>query len=145
MALFKFTKAILAGEPIQVFNYGEHWRDFTYIDDIVEGIMRVVDNPAKSNEKWVGHAPDPGTSFSPWRIYNIGNNKPIKLTDFISTLEINLGCKAKLIKLPLQLGDVEYTFANIEELSAQFDYKPKTNISDGIRRFVSWYRTYFNN
>ncbi len=116
MALFKFTKAILAGEPIQVFNYGKHRRDFTYIDDIVEGVIRTLDRPAPSNPNWNGDLPDPGTSKAPWRVYNIGNNAPVELMDYIGALEQALGKKAKLELLPLQAGDVPDTYANVEVL-----------------------------
>ncbi len=143
MALFKFTKAILAGEPIQVFNYGKHRRDFTYIDDIVEGVIRTLDRPAPSNPNWNGDLPDPGTSKAPWRVYNIGNNAPVELMDYIGALEQALGKKAKLELLPLQAGDVPDTYANVEDLVEQFDYKPTTTIENGIARFVGWYRDYF--
>ena len=144
MALFKFTKAILAGEPIQVFNYGKHSRDFTYIDDIVEGVLRVVYRPARSNDSWHEGAPDPGTSFAPWRIYNIGNNKPVDLMDFIRALEDSLGQKAKLNMLPLQSGDVPSTFADVKNLELEFGYQPTTTVSDGIKKFIEWYCDYFN-
>lgn len=143
MALFKFTKAILAGEPIQVFNYGKHLRDFTYIDDIVEGIIRVLDRPAFGNPNWDGNQPDPGTSRAPWLVYNIGNNNPIKLMDYIDALEKVLGKKAKMELLPLQAGDVPDTYANVEDLVEQFHYKPAKTIEEGIERFVAWYRDYF--
>jgi UDP-glucuronate 4-epimerase len=143
MALFKFTKAILAGEPIQVFNYGKHRRDFTYIDDIVEGVIRILDRPAPRNPDWNSDQPDPGTSKAPWRVYNIGNNQPIKLMDYIAALENALGEKAERELLPLQAGDVPDTYANVEDLVEQFHYKPSTSVEDGINRFVSWYRDYF--
>lgn len=143
MALFKFTKAILAGEKISVFNYGQHRRDFTYIDDIVEGIIRVLDRPAFGNPDWNSNQPDPGTSKAPWRIYNIGNNRPVELMDYIVTLEKVLGKRAEKVLLPLQAGDVPDTYANVQDLVEQFDYKPTTTIEDGISRFVSWYRDYF--
>ena len=143
MALFKFTKAILAGEPIQVFNYGKHRRDFTYIDDIVEGIIRVTDNPAQGNLKWNGDQPDPGTSKAPWRVYNIGNNSPVELLDYISSLESALGKKARMELLPLQAGDVPDTFADVTDLSEQFQYKPNTSVTSGIQQFVAWYRNYY--
>jgi UDP-glucuronate 4-epimerase len=143
MALFKFTKAILAGEPIQVFNYGKHRRDFTYIDDIVEGVIRVIDQPASPNPDWNGAAPDAATSLAPWRLYNIGNNNPIELMDYISALEKALGRKAEMQMLPLQAGDVPDTYANVDDLVAQFHYQPATTIDVGIDRFVSWYRDYF--
>lgn len=143
MALFKFTKAILAGEPIQVFNYGKHRRDFTYIDDIVEGVIRVLDRPAPGNPDWNGNQPDPGTSTAPWRVYNIGNNNPVELMDYIGALERALGKKAEMDLLPLQPGDVPDTYANVEDLVEQFHYKPTTTVEDGITRFVAWYRDYF--
>ncbi len=143
MALFKFTKAILADEPIQVFNFGKHRRDFTYIDDIVEGIVRVLDRPAPPNPQWNGDSPDPGTSRAPWRVYNIGNNNPVQLTDYIAAIENALGKKAKMELLPLQAGDVPDTFANVDDLVEQFGYRPSTSIIDGIGRFISWYRDYF--
>jgi UDP-glucuronate 4-epimerase len=143
MALFKFTKAIIKGEPIQVFNYGKHKRDFTYIDDIVEGIIRVLDRPAIGNAKWNSEKPDPGTSKSPWKLYNIGNNTPIKLLDYINSLQKVLGKKAQLELAPLQAGDVIDTFADIEDLKENFDYKPVTSVEDGIIKFIDWYREYY--
>jgi UDP-glucuronate 4-epimerase len=145
MALFKFTKAILSGEPIQVFNYGKHRRDFTYIDDIVEGVIRVLDIPAKPNMTWSGLDPDTGSSLAPWRVYNIGNNSPVELMDFIAALENALGLKAKMEMLPLQLGDVPETYADVKDLVDQFNYKPATSIELGVANFVSWYRDYFKN
>jgi UDP-glucuronate 4-epimerase len=143
MALFKFTKAILAGEPIQVFNYGKHRRDFTYVDDIVEGVIRILDRPASSNPNWNGDEPDPGTSKAPWRVYNIGNSSPVELMDYIGALEQALGKKAEMELLPLQAGDVPDTYANVDDLVEQFNYKPATTVEDGITRFVGWYRDYF--
>ena len=143
MALFKFTKAILAGEPIQVFNYGKHRRDFTYIDDIVEGVIRILDHPAPSNPQWSGAQPDPGTSPAPWRVYNIGNNSPVELMDYIAAIEKALGKKAQVQYLPLQDGDVPNTYADVDDLVAQFNYKPSTPVESGIDRFVDWYRGYF--
>jgi UDP-glucuronate 4-epimerase len=143
MALFKFTKAILADEPIQVFNYGKHRRDFTYIDDIVEGVIRVLGHPASSNLNWNSAQPDPGTSKAPWRIYNIGNNSPVELMDYIGALEKNLCKSAKMEFHPLQAGDVPDTYANVDDLAEQFQYKPTTSIESGISRFVDWYRDYF--
>lgn len=142
MALFKFTKAILAGEPIQVFNHGKHRRDFTYVDDIVEGVVRVLDRPATPNPDWNGDRPDPGTSKSPWRVYNIGNNRPVELMDYIAALEIALGRTAVKNFLPLQDGDVPDTYADVEDLVSQFNYKPATTVQEGIRRFVEWYLIY---
>ena len=143
MALFLFTKAILSNEKIQVFNHGKHRRDFTYIDDIVEGIIRTLDSPATSNLKWNSDQPDPATSNAPWRVYNIGNNQPIELMDYIAALEKALGKKAEKEFLPLQAGDVPATYANVDDLVEKFDYKPSTSVEDGINRFVTWYRDYF--
>ena len=143
MALFLFTKAILADEPIKVFNYGKHRRDFTYIDDIVEGIIRTLDKPASPKLEWNSEQPDPATSNAPWRIYNIGNNQPVELMDYIAALEQALGKKAEKEFLPLQTRDVHETYANVDDLAEQFDYKPETPVEDGIGRFVSWYRDYF--
>lgn len=143
MALFKFTKAILAGEPIQVFNYGNHRRDFTYIDDIVEGIIRTLDQPASINPQWDSNFPDPATSLAPWRIYNIGNSKPIELMDYIGAIEKALGKSAIIELLPLQPGDVPDTYADVDDLFKQFQYKPTTSVEDGIHKFVDWYKEYF--
>jgi len=137
MALFKFTKAILAGEPIQVFNYGKHRRDFTYIDDIVEGVIRVLERPAPRNLEWNSDQPDPGTSSAPWRVYNIGNNSPVQLMDYIRALEKALGKKAEMELLPMQAGDVPDTYADVEDLVEQFHFKPATSVDDGIARFVA--------
>jgi UDP-glucuronate 4-epimerase len=143
MALFKFTKAILAGEKIKVFNFGKHLRDFTYIDDIVEGIIRVFDRPAPPNFQWDGNNPDPGSSLAPWRVYNIGNNNPVKLSDFIEAIENSLGISAVKEFLPLQPGDVPDTYANVEDLVREFGYKPSTSVQEGIERFVAWYRDHY--
>lgn len=143
MALFKFTKAILAGEPIQIFNYGKHRRDFTYVDDIVEGVLRVLERPAQANPDWDSDRPDPGTSIAPWRVYNIGNNSPIELMQYVATLEKVLGKKAEVEFLPLQAGDVPDTYANVDDLAEQFGYKPETTVDEGIVRFIAWYRDYF--
>jgi UDP-glucuronate 4-epimerase len=142
MALFLFTKAILAGEPIQVFNYGKHRRDFTYIDDIVEGIIRTLDNPAKSNPHWSGLNPDPATSKVPWRVYNIGNQNPVELLTYIDTLEKALGKTAIKELLPLQPGDVPDTYADVQALVDDVGYKPSTPIAEGINKFVNWYLAY---
>ena len=139
MALFKFTKAILAGEPIDVYNYGKHRRDFTYIDDIVEGVVRVLDKPATINPDWDSDSPDPATSSAPWRVYNIGNNKPVELMDYIRALENALGRKAKINLLPLQSGDVPDTYADTNSLTRQFNYKPATKIRLGVEKFAKWY------
>ncbi|MDR0673213.1 MAG: NAD-dependent epimerase [Zoogloeaceae bacterium] len=143
MALFKFTRAILADEALPVFNYGRHKRDFTYIDDIVEGIVRVLDRPAPKNPDWRGDAPDPGSSAAPWRVYNIGNNRPVELMDYIAALEKALGRKARLDLLPLQPGDVPDTWADVSDLAGEFHYQPATPVETGIARFVAWYRDYF--
>jgi len=143
MALQKFTKAILSDEPITVFNYGKHRRDFTYIDDIVEGIIRILDKPASINPDWDGLNPDPATSSAPYRIYNIGNNKPVELMDYIKALEAALGKTAEKELLPIQPGDVQDTYADVEDLVKQFDYKPNTSIKQGIDNFVKWYKNYY--
>jgi UDP-glucuronate 4-epimerase len=143
MALFKFTKAILAGEPIQVFNHGKHRRDFTYVDDIVEGIIRTLDRPAISNPQWDSNLPDPGTSLAPWRVYNIGNNQPVELMDYIGAIEKALGKTAIKELLPIQPGDVPDTYADVSDLVEQFNYQPATTVKDGIQRFVSWYSNYY--
>jgi UDP-glucuronate 4-epimerase len=135
---------LLNDEPIDVFNHGKHTRDFTYIDDIVEGIIKVLDNPAESNKNWNSSKPDPANSKAPWRIYNIGNNQPVKLMDYIYALENALKKKAKINFLPLQPGDVQDTYANIDNLLKKFNYKPKTSVTDGINNFVKWYRNYYN-
>ena len=142
MALFLFTKKILAGEPIDVFNFGKHRRDFTFVDDIVEGIIRTIDQPAKSNSMWSGENPDPGTSTAPWRVYNIGNNRPVELINYIDVLEKCLGKKAEKNLLPLQPGDVPDTFADVEDLIQDTGYKPTTTIDEGIKKFVEWYLEY---
>jgi|TARA_E500000178_G_C17007473_1_gene748872 UDP-glucuronate 4-epimerase len=143
MALFLFTKKILEGKPIDVFNFGNHRRDFTFIDDIVEGIIRTIDKPAISNPAWSGENPDPGTSIAPWRVYNIGNNRPVELADYIDVLEKCLGKKAKKNLLPLQPGDVPDTFADVEDLIKDTGYKPTTTIDEGIQKFVQWYLEYY--
>lgn len=143
MALFLFTKAILEGNPIKVFNYGNHRRDFTYIDDIVEGIIRTLDHTAQPNPDWSGEKPDPGTSKAPWRVYNIGNQSPVHLMEYIETLENALGKKAEKELLPLQMGDVPDTYADVEALVKDVDYRPQTSISEGIGNFVNWYKDYF--
>ena len=143
MALFKFTKSILDGKCIDVFNNGNHTRDFTYIDDIVKGVIKTLDNLATSNIDWNSDNPDPASSKAPWRIYNIGNNKPVKLMDYISALEKSLGKKAKINFLPLQLGDVPDTFADVDNLKTKFNYKPSTSINEGVSNFVKWYKDYY--
>jgi len=143
MALFKFTKSILEGKEIEVFNFGNHKRDFTYIDDIVNGIIKVVDNPAKSNPNWSGLQPDPGSSRAPWRVYNIGNNSPVDLKDFITAIEESIGIKAKMKLLPLQPGDVPDTYADIKSLQDDFNYRPEISIFDGVEKFIQWYKDYY--
>lgn len=143
MALFLFTKAILEDRPIDVFNHGKMRRDFTYIDDIVEGVIRVVDKVAQPDPKWSGDAPDPGTSYAPYKNYNIGNNNPVELMRFIEVLEDALGKKAKKNLLPMQLGDVPATYANVDDLMRDVGFKPATSIEDGIKRFVDWYKGYY--
>ncbi len=143
MALFLFTRKILAGEPIDVFNYGNHRRDFTYIDDIVEGVVRVLDHIPQPNPQWSGAHPDPATGNSPYAIYNIGNQQPVELKHYIAVLEDCLGKKAQQNLLPLQPGDVPDTFANVEDLVRDLDYKPDTSVEQGIANFVAWYRDYF--
>jgi len=143
MALFLFTKAILDGQPIKVFNYGKHRRDFTYVDDIVEGVIRTLDNTATTNPDWTGKKPDPGTSKAPWRVYNIGNQSPVELLKYIEILEQKLGKTAEKELLPLQPGDVPDTYADVEALVKDVDYKPATPIEDGIDHFVQWYRNYY--
>jgi UDP-glucuronate 4-epimerase len=143
MALFLFTKAIMAGEKIDVFNYGKHRRDFTYIDDIVEGVIRTLDHNAEPNPEWSGAKPDPGTSKGPWRVYNIGNQSPVELLSYIDTLERFLGKTVEKNLLPLQPGDVPDTYADVEALVTDVGYKPNTTIEQGIERFVAWYREYY--
>ena len=144
MALFKFTKAIMNGDQIDVYNYGNHQRDFTYIEDIVEGLVRVIDNPAKANPNWDGNTPDPGSSFAPWKVYNIGSNNPVKLNNYIAEIEKNVGKKAITNLLPLQPGDVVATYADVEDLFITFNFKPKFNIQEGVKNFVEWFKQYPN-
>ncbi|MCB1746352.1 MAG: NAD-dependent epimerase [Gammaproteobacteria bacterium] len=143
MSLFTFTRRILAGEPIDVFNYGKHRRDFTYIDDIVGGVVGCLDKPATSNPDWSSDAPDPATAKAPHRLYNIGNNSPVELLEFIATLEDCLGVKARMNLLPLQPGDVPDTFADVTALVEDIGYTPGTPIRQGIENFVSWYKEYY--
>jgi UDP-glucuronate 4-epimerase len=143
MALFLFTKKILAGEPIDVFNYGKHRRDFTYIDDIAEGVVRTLDHAAEPNTDWSSDAPDPGTSAAPYRLYNIGNQQPVELMKYIELLENNLGRKAEKNLLPLQPGDVPDTWADVEDLVSDVGYRPATPVEEGIERFVEWYMEYY--
>jgi UDP-glucuronate 4-epimerase len=143
MALFKFTRNILAGEPIDVFNHGQHRRDFTYIDDITEGVIRVLDRVATANTQWSGQHPDPGTSRAPYRLYNIGNNRPVELMRYIEVIEECLGRKAEKNFLPMQPGDVPSTAADIEDLAADVGYRPDTPIEVGVARFIEWYREHY--
>jgi UDP-glucuronate 4-epimerase len=143
MALFLFTRAMLQGQPIQVFNHGKMRRDFTYIDDIVQGVIRVMDNPAQPNPEWRGDRPDPGTSYAPYHIYNIGNNQPVELLEFIRIIEENLGIEANKEYLPMQPGDVPATYADIDDLSAELNFRPQIGIKEGINRFIAWYREYY--
>ena len=143
MALQKFARAIINDEPIKVFNYGKHQRDFTYIDDIIEGITRILDKPASSYQDWDSNNPDPATSSAPYRVYNIGNNNPVELMDYIEALEASLGKKAKKDLLPLQPGDVPNTYADVDDLEQQFDYKPSTSVKKGIENFSVWYKSFY--
>jgi UDP-glucuronate 4-epimerase len=143
MALFLFTKNILAGKPIDVFNYGNHRRDFTYIDDIAQGVVRSADRVATGNEAWNSDAPDPGTSKAPYRLYNIGNNQPVELGRYIECIERSLGRKAQKNLLPLQPGDVPDTFADIDDLVRDVGYRPATPVEVGVERFVRWYVDYY--
>ncbi len=143
MALFLFTKAILEGRAIEVFNNGRMRRDFTYIDDIVEGVVRVIDRVAAPNPAWSGMHPDSATSYAPWRIYNIGNNEPVELMRYIEVLERCLGKTAEKLMLPLQAGDVPETFADVDDLVRDVGFKPSTTVEEGVARFVDWYRSYY--
>lgn len=143
MALFLFTKAILEDKPIDVFNYGNHKRDFTYIDDIVEGVIRTLDHVAEPNPDWSGETPDSATSAAPYRLYNIGNNQPVELLRYIEIIENCLGKKSERNLLPLQPGDVPDTYADVEALVKDVGYKPNTPIEEGVKRFVDWYRDFY--
>jgi len=143
MALFLFTKAAIAGKPIDVFNYGNMQRDFTYIDDIVEGITRVIDHPAKANAAWTGKQPDPGSSSAPYKIYNIGNNNPVQLLEYIGAIEQALGKTIEKNLLPLQAGDVPATYADVQDLVEDLNYKPETTVQEGINKFIEWYKSFF--
>ena len=142
MALFLFTKNILAGEPIRVFNHGRHKRSFTYVDDVVEGVLRTLDRPATPNPAWDAMAPDPASAKAPFRLYNIGNEQPVELLRYIEVLESCLGRKAVMEMLPLQAGDVPDTEADVSELAAAVDYRPKVPVEEGVARFVEWYLDY---
>jgi UDP-glucuronate 4-epimerase len=143
MALFLFTKAILEGKPIDVYNHGRMRRDFTYVDDIVEGVVRVIDHPPAGNLEWSGMTPDPSCSKAPYKVYNIGNSSPVELMDFIKAIENALGQKAEKNMMPIQPGDVPATWADTKDLEADLGYKPETPVQDGIDRFVAWYRDYY--
>jgi UDP-glucuronate 4-epimerase len=143
MALFLFTRAILAGEPIRVFNHGRHRRSFTYVDDIAEGVVRVLDQPPTGNPAWDGMLPDPASSLAPYRLFNIGNEQPVELLRYIEVLEACLGRKAQLEMLPLQAGDVPDTEADVSALSDAVGYKPSVSVEEGVSKFVAWYREYF--
>ncbi len=143
MALFLFTKAILEDKPIDVFNFGEMKRDFTYVDDIVEGLVRVIDSAPKGNPDWTGKKPDPSCSKAPYKVYNIGNSNPVRLMDFIEAIEKTIGKTAKKNMLPLQMGDVPATWADVADLEKDLGYKPNTSIQDGIDRFIKWYRQFY--
>jgi UDP-glucuronate 4-epimerase len=142
MAMWLFTKAIVAGEPIKLFNHGKMRRDFTYVDDIVESVVRMVDRAPGANANWSGDAPDPGSSTAPWRVYNIGNNDPVEVVDVVGLLEQALGKKAKRELAPMQPGDVPATYADVDDLMREIGFRPSTPIADGIARFVDWYRAY---
>jgi UDP-glucuronate 4-epimerase len=143
MALFLFTKAILAGKPIQLFNNGDMVRDFTYVGDIVEGVVRVIDNPPAGNPSWNAADPDPSTSTAPYKVYNIGNSNPVKLVDFVDAIEQALGKKAVKELLPMQPGDVAATCADVQDLVDDLHYKPGTRVTEGIAQFIKWYRSYY--
>jgi UDP-glucuronate 4-epimerase len=143
MAPIKFTKSILEGKPIDVYNYGHHSRDFTYVDDIVEGVIRTMDHTANANEDWDPANPDPGTSAAPYRIYNIGNQKPVELMRFIQLIEENVGKKAEMNLLPMQPGDVKDTWADTADLTADVGYQPSTPIEVGVKNFVEWYLEFY--
>ena len=144
MALQTFARAIMHGKPINLYNNGENKRDFTYIDDIVDGITSIIKSPAKSDQNWLGDNPSRATSFAPWRIYNLGNNKPISVLEYLSELEKNLGKKAKKVFLPIQPGEVPVTWSDINETFNNFKFKPKISINDGVKNFSNWFKRYYN-
>jgi UDP-glucuronate 4-epimerase len=144
MALFKFTRQMLAGEPIDVYNYGKHRRDFTFIDDIIEGVVRVMDLVPEPDQSWNSDRPNPGTSCAPWRLYNIGNNEPVELSRYIEVIEECLGVTAERNLLPMQPGDVPDTYADVSALVEDVDYRPSTPIEIGVKRFVEWYRDFYH-
>ena len=143
MALFQFTRNILAGKPIDVFNYGNHRRDFTYVDDIAEGVVRALDHVATGDPEWNSASPDPATSKAPYRLYNIGNNEPVELMRYIECIEEAVGKKAQKNLLPMQLGDVPDTFADVDDLARDVGYRPTTAVEVGVRKFVEWYLGYY--
>ncbi len=143
MALFLFTRAILEGKPIDIFNYGKMQRDFTYIDDIVEGVIRIIDKIPNSNPLWNGSEPDPATSYAPYRLYNIGNNNPVELMKFIEIIEDCIGIKADKNLLPIQDGDVPATYADVDDLVKDVGFKPDTPLAEGIEQFIKWYKAYY--
>lgn len=142
MAMWLFAAAITAGKPIKLFNHGKMRRDFTYIDDVVESVVRLVDRPAEGDPKWTADAPDPARSAAPWRVYNIGNNNPVKLLDVVALLEKELGKKAIREMMPIQPGDVPATFADVDDLTRDVGFKPSTPIAEGVKRFIAWYKEY---
>jgi len=143
MALFKFTKGIIEGTPIDIYNHGEMFRDFTYIDDIVEGVVRISDQIPQANTRWNGDKPDPSSSFAPYKVYNIGNNSPVKLMDFVEAIEHYIGKPAIKNMMPIQPGDVPSTCADVSALKDEIGFKPNTSINDGIRQFIDWYKSYY--
>ena len=145
MAPFKFANAIISDEKLMVYNFGKHARDFTFIDDVIEGILQVIYSPSKPNKNWSSQSPDPSSSPAPYRIFNIGNSNPTDLLDFINALGKALGKKAEMEFLPMQMGDVMNTYANVDEMSKRFGYKPSTDINDGVKSFAEWYQEYFSN
>jgi UDP-glucuronate 4-epimerase len=145
MAMWIFAKAIMAGEPIKLFNNGNMRRDFTYVDDVVESVVRLIDRPAVGNQKYSTSSPDPGSSSAPWRVYNIGNNKPVELLEVVRILEDAIGKKAKRELLPMQPGDVQATYADVDDLMRDVGFRPATPIEQGIARFIAWYREWSGN
>jgi UDP-glucuronate 4-epimerase len=144
MALFLFTRAILENRPIDLYNEGRMRRDFTYIDDVVEGVLRTLAHVPEGNPEWSGDHPDPGTSRAPYRVYNIGNNQPVELMEFVTAIEDALGMKAQKRYLPMQPGDVPATWADVDDLMRETGFRPSTPIGEGVRRFVEWYREYYH-
>lgn len=142
MAMWLFAKAIMADEPIKLFNHGNMRRDFTYVDDVVESVVRLVERPPAGDPNWSGEAPDPGSSAAPWRVYNIGNNNPVELLEVVRLMEQAIGKQARRELLPMQPGDVPATYADVDDLMRELDFKPKTPIAEGIARFIEWYRAY---